>query len=244
MMHEFYKDLVKKFEDSLIKDGLYKSKDRLTFRTKQVFDNIDLKNKSLLEIGCGDGVYSIWARLHGAMPVVGLEPEVDGSTSGSGGTFKEIVNTLNLDNIECLPQTIEGFNPNGVKFDIVLSNSSINHLNEDACVRLHSDLNAQKIYLEIFRKIKSIMNPKGRFIILDNSNRNFFGLFGRRSPFAPAINWKKHQPPEVWIQLLKKAGFAKPKVAWCARYKYLPEVLSRKAVSYFFNSFFRLEVST
>ena len=234
---------IEKFKNLVVSFELFKTEDRLVFRADQVFAGVELQHKTLLEIGCGDGVYSIWAKLNGANSVIGLEPEAKGSSAGSGQKFNSFIWKLKLDGIKCLPETIESFNPNGKKFDIVLSYSSINHLDEYACMELERDLNAQEKYLKIFKKIKSMMRPNGKLIILDNSNKNFFGLFGKRSPFAPDINWKKHQPPEVWIQLLKKSGFANPKVSWCARYKFLSGLLNKKAFAYFFNSFFSLEVS-
>lgn len=234
--------LINKFASLAVKNNLYESKNKLLFRAKQVFSGIDLKDKSLLEIGCGDGAYSIWSRINGVRQVIGLEPEVDGSTSGSSKIFTELTNELNLDNIKCLPQTIERFNPNGIKFDIVLSNMSINHLDENACIKLDKDGDAQKKYLEIFKKIRSLMKPEGKFIILDNSNKNFFWIFKKRSPFCPNINWRKHQPPEVWIKLLKEAGFNNPKVAWPSRYYYLLSLYCPKIISYFIDSFFRLEM--
>ncbi|MDP1853775.1 MAG: class I SAM-dependent methyltransferase [Candidatus Omnitrophota bacterium] len=242
-MIENNNDLINKFTALAVDNMLYKSKNKLLFRAKQVFGDIDLKDKSMLELGCGDGVYSIWAKINGAKRVIGLEPEVDGSTSGSAKIFTELINNLNLDNIDCLPQTIENFNPNGIKFDIVLSNMSINHFDENACIKLNSNLDAQRKYLGIFNKVKSTMKPRGKFIILDNSNKNFFGIFKKRSPFCPNINWRKHQPPKVWIKLLKQAGFGEAKISWPSRYCCLLSLYCHNIISYFIDSFFRIEVT-
>ena len=235
---------IKKFKKLIVNYGLYKAEKKFMFRANQVFGEIDLRNKSLLEIGCGDGVYSIWAKLSGAKHVIGLEPELDGNISGSSMIFKRLINELDLDDIECIPQTIEEFNHNGMKFDIVLSNMSINHLDEDACMRLDTDLDAQEKYLAIFNKIKSIMNHNGKLIILDNSDKNFFKLFNRSSPFCRGVDWRKHQSPKVWVKLLKQADFSDPKISWPSRYFYLKNLYCPKLISFFLDSFFRIEMES
>jgi hypothetical protein len=30
----------------------------------------------------------------------------------------------------------------------------------------------------------------------------------------PTLEWHKHQPPEVWAELLSKVGFAQPWIRW------------------------------
>jgi hypothetical protein len=37
---------------------------------------------------------------------------------------------------------------------------------------------------------------------------------GLKSPFAPTIEWHKHQPPETWTDLLGGVGFRATRVRW------------------------------
>ncbi|OGX15234.1 MAG: hypothetical protein A2166_00400 [Omnitrophica WOR_2 bacterium RBG_13_41_10] len=238
------KELINKFKKLTVKYGLYKSEDRFLFRARQVFRNVNLINKSILEIGCGTGVYSVWAKLNGAKLAVGLEPEVDGCEDESSNIFKKFISELSIDNTECIPQIIEEYKPNGLKFDIVLSNNSINHLDENACMRLDTNLDAQEKYLVIFKKIKSLMNHNGKLIILDNSDKNFFKFLNRNSPFCRGVDFRKHKSPKVWVRLLKQANFSEPKISWPSRYFYLKNLYCPKLLSFFLDSYFRLEMES
>lgn len=42
----------------------------------------------------------------------------------------------------------------------------------------------------------------------------YASLLGIRNPWAPSIEWNKHQPPGVWARLLENAGFRDPRIRW------------------------------
>lgn len=62
--------------------------------------------------------------------------------------------------------------------------------------------------------IFSLSSKGGQLIVCYCSRYNFFALLNIRNPFAPTIEWQKHQAPKVWASLLSKAGFAYPHVMW------------------------------
>jgi hypothetical protein len=35
-----------------------------------------------------------------------------------------------------------------------------------------------------------------------------------RNPFAPSVEWEKHQHPRVWAELLAESGFHSPRIRW------------------------------
>src|SRR5690348_656979 len=49
----------------------------------QIYENTDFQNKTVLEIGCGKGMLCLWAAIHGARHVVGLEPLAEGAYDSS-----------------------------------------------------------------------------------------------------------------------------------------------------------------
>src|SRR5215467_7956967 len=51
--------------------------------SRQLFSDIDFRNKTMLEIGCGKGMLCLWAAMHGARHVVGLEPLAEGAYDSS-----------------------------------------------------------------------------------------------------------------------------------------------------------------
>jgi len=130
-------------------------------------------------------------------------------------------------------------------FDIILMQDSINHLDEEACVKLQYDDEARKKYGLIFRKLSEIAVPGARLIITDFSRYNLFASLGVKNPFVPTSEWDKHQSPDFWSKMLSEYGFMNPEVFWTF---YLASgvrkigrlLLGNRFASYFFNSHFRL----
>jgi len=209
-----------------------------------LFRGIDLRGKSLLDIGCGDGSYMIWAALQGAAPVVGLEPLADGSGKSREVQhwFDSEVERLNLKNIERQSYKLQDFNSRNGTFDTILMAATINHLDEKMCVELKENPEAQKIYLDLFKKLNEMMSRGGKLIITDCSNRNFFGDLGVKNKLNPKIEWHKHHSPKFWAQLLSQAGFNDPKIDWEINYliNYLGIYRVPRLLSYLTTSGFRL----
>ena len=193
----------------------------LDHRCRQVFNRVgDLAYKSMLEIGGGEGFFSLWALAHGVNSVTILEPEMDGSRPGTGRRLIEHARQLNLSDskMEFQPVSFQAYRANAEDFDIILSYSSINHLDEPACAQLDRSKDAKTTYLRIFEKVYDFLRTGGHFLISDAGRLNFWGFLRLRSPFAPTIDWKKHQEPVVWEGLLKKAGFEIVALDWLRFY--------------------------
>ncbi|MFX0200043.1 MAG: hypothetical protein ACFFCW_28310 [Candidatus Hodarchaeota archaeon] len=60
----------------------------LEHRCRQLFARVGgLAGRSLLEIGSGEALFSLWALAHGAERVILLEPEANGAKHGMGKRF-------------------------------------------------------------------------------------------------------------------------------------------------------------
>ena len=219
----------------------------LPYVCRQIFEDIDLNDRSVLEIGCGKGIFGYWASLQGARRFVGLEPLEEGSFDSTQiySEHKHVVDELGYKNNEILPNTIQDFGWKGEPFDVVLSMASVNHLDEDSCVRLRESAQAREKYVDIFRQIAEMTKPAGKLIVMDCANRNLFGDLGITNPLARTIEWEKHQAPEYWAELLKLAGFKEPRISWPSG-----KILSRlginsrgRLLNYLTTSFFRLEMT-
>ncbi len=214
---------------------------------RQLFRNIDFRNKKLLEIGCGKGMLCLWAALHGASESVGLEPLAEGAFDSSEchRDFRTMARELSLSQAEILPNTVQDYEVENDHFDVVLSVASINHLDEKACMALLDSPAAVQTYESIFRRIALMMKVGGKLIIMDAARHNLFGDMGVRNPITPNIEWFKHQQPEYWASLLSRCGFAEPHVTWASgkllRYAGIGRL--PKFVSYFGQSVFRLEMT-
>jgi SAM-dependent methyltransferase len=186
----------------------------LRFYTSRLFEGVPLKRAVVLDIGAGDGLYSLYTVGAGATRLVALEPEVAGSSPGMRERFESAATRLGADSAELRAETFQEYDPGQERFNVVLSHSSINHLDEPACVELQRDEGARASYKELFAKLAAMTSPGGSLVVADCSNRNLFAHLPVRNPVARYIEWEKHQPPEVWIDLLQEAGFEEPRVWW------------------------------
>jgi SAM-dependent methyltransferase len=209
-----------------------------------LFRGIDFEGKRVLDIGGGDGMYSFYAAAMGAAEVVCLEPEAAGSIGGELHMFERGRAAMPHLPVRLVAQCVGDYaDPAG--FDVVALMASINHLDEEACTRLHYDAKARAAYLRVFRHIASLTRPGGRLIIMDCTRYNFFAALGFTNPLCRTIEWHKHQAPRTWARLLAQAGFEKPSVSWEPLYRLGPAVqalLANKAAAWFLKSMFRLEM--
>lgn len=213
----------------------------------QLFPGIDFNGKSMLEIGCSNGRYCVWASVNGASPVIGLEPLGHGSGSSQNAQyyFMNFVKSLKLKNINILPERIQDYECEDNYFDIVLMISSINHLDEESCINLKKSSGAKENYLSIFRKLNRIIKKGGELIVLESSNKNLFADLGFSvNPLNKKIAFKKHHEPEYWANLLSSCGFINAKISWLSksRYRYLGFPLRNKVMAYLLATNFRLSM--
>ena len=82
--------------------------------------NTPLEGKSVLEIGCGEGWLGLYAACEGALRVVGLEPEADGSRSDVLGDFRRLSEKLGLGQVRASGQVFQRYDPENELFDLVL----------------------------------------------------------------------------------------------------------------------------
>jgi SAM-dependent methyltransferase len=222
---------------------MYSNPKNLQFHMNAIFDGMEFSNKKVLDIGGGKGLYTFYSAAMGAQTAICLEPEGDGSNDGVHDLFREVNQTLGLENAQLKANTLQQFDPGHQTFDLILMHNSINHLDEDACQNLHHDQEAQQTYLELFQRIYDMASPGARLIVCDCSRTNAWALLKLRNPFAPSIEWEKHQSPKLWARLLKQAGFQNPTIRWSS-FNRLGKpgklLLGNKFMAYFLRSHFCL----
>lgn len=233
-----------KYFSLVIGEGLYSSRRSLEFYLNFLFKDMSFKGKSMLDIGAGTGIFSFYAACMGASEVISLEPEAEGSSQGMMEIFKKLQSGLmNQVKVKLVPKTLQDFNSNDRKFDIILLHDYINHLDEEACMRLKYNIGAINIYRKVFEKLSNLASTMSKLIIVDCSRYNFFYLCLLKNPFASNIEWQKHQPPKYWAKLLSDFGFHNPKIRWSSpnRLHAIGRLaLGNKFASYFLGSRFCL----
>lgn len=225
--------------------GLVSSPETARSQFEDLFEGIDLDKKRMLDIGGGSGICSFYAANKGAAEVVCLEPEAHGSTWVFTRAFDRIRSEYPDAPVRLDTRTIQEYSSSDT-FDVVLMRASINHIDEDACIRLLNDKKAWERYKQVFTRIGAQVAPGGKLVISDCTRRNFFPLVGLKNPLCPAIEWHKHHTPEVWARLLAEAGFRDPKVSWEPLYRLGKPgrlLLRNKAAAYFLKGMFRLEMT-
>lgn len=206
---------------------------------KWAFNGIDFRNKTVLDVGGGNGIYSYYAKHMGASRCLNLEPFADGSDN------IKVVGKSEIEELEIdtLPQTFQEFNPK-FEFDIIILHDSINHLDEENFSYIHNDEKAYKVYVDIVAKIHSMLSTDGHVVVADCSRINFFNSIGLRNPFAPSIEWELHQHPPLLIKLFAANNLELVSLRWSPfkRFGSFGRLLSKLGfpISYFMQSHFNM----
>ena len=168
---------------------------------KWAFNDLDFNDKTVLDIGGGNGIYSYYAKYKGDKFCMNLEPFEAGSKN---------IQILDNDNdqylsIEINNQTFQDFSHED-KFDIIISHDSTNHLDEEVFCKIHSDKESYESYTKPINKICEMLAYVGSIIVTDCSSKNFWGILGLKSPFAPSIDWHLHQAPNLIKKMFQAEG--------------------------------------
>jgi SAM-dependent methyltransferase len=186
----------------------------LRFLLEMTFEDIPFTDRSVLDITTGQGTASFYAACAGAAKVVSLDPDGAGSQSHTHQNFARLGELLPGRQVELRPEALPDFDPGGERFDVVIAMTSINHIDEDACIRLKHDPEARAAYLRVLTRFAELAAPGADLMVSDVSRYNLFAQLGIKNPIAPRIEWHKHQSPKLWAALLERVGFDSPRIRW------------------------------
>ena len=227
----------------MMENRLHSTRHGLQYSLQMLFRDIPLRGKRVLDIGGGAGQHTFYSAVSGAQMVTCLEPESAGAETNIAAKFEQLKESLGCPNVRFRATTFQDYQAEDGPFDIILLHNSINHLNEEKCIRLLNDPEARTIYREIFQKLFDFTTAGGHLIVCDCTRYNLFATFGLRSPLCPSIEWHKHQSPTFWTGMLAEVGFNEPNVSWSSysRFGRWGHALMGNAVAAFFlTSHFRL----
>ena len=238
---ELKKIRIKKYYNVMKNHLTDRAIDRLRHQMDFQYKSIKFDGLRVLDIGGGNGIHSFYAAASGASEILIIEPEDDGSTAGVLAQFDVWKKELGDPNVQLLKATVQDYEHSGQPFDLIIIQDAINHLDEEACVKLRHDKKSRKNFERIFSKLASVSHSGTILHFSDCSSRNFYPAMGMKNPFDPGIEWEKHQPPHVWINMLQKVGFQLIEKRWSTptRLGGLGKLASGSSLlAYFFTSHF------
>jgi 2-polyprenyl-3-methyl-5-hydroxy-6-metoxy-1,4-benzoquinol methylase len=218
----------------------YKTPQRYRSRCEFVFKDVPLAGKRVLDVGSGPGSLTLWAALSGAESVVALEPEAEGSVAASISTLQALSSKVGLDDVVKLEVAYlqDASLLRQGPFDVAVLYDVINHLDEAAVPLLPAE-DAVKSYVSILGHLRRVLAPGAVVVVADCGRHNLWNQLGMRSPVAPTIEWHKHQQPEVWVEVFRRAGFEFFDLRWSPIHPF-GSISSLRAVQYAFSSHFVL----
>jgi SAM-dependent methyltransferase len=205
-------DAVARYAQALAGTGV--DPGRYVTYAERLFHGVPLAGRRVLDVGGGAGLISFYAGARGAS-VVCLEPGAEGSNPQMDAVYARLTERLgDAVDVRRDPHTFQQLDPEAEAFDVLVLHNSVNHLDEDACRALPRDTRARDTYANLFRALRAMARPGADLLVADCARLNLFGLLGLRNPFVPDVEWRLHQQPRVWAELLAEAGFADFRVRW------------------------------
>lgn len=228
------------FDNMLQECGIPRSKGYHYYFQNYIFRDIDLTNKSILDVGGGNGIASFFATSFGdRCRSLVVDPIDDGSNSLMLDQYSKM-NQLFASKVDFFKGYTSELTVHE-KFDVIIMHNSINHVGENIVSQLAVNEKARSEYKELLKDILKFSNPGTLLIIADCARKNFWGDFNLPNPVAPTIEWILHQQPEVWSDMLAELGCMHSSTQWTARREFKGigrYLLANRYCSYMLNSHF------
>ena len=165
---------------------------------------ISFKNKTVLDIGCGNGDFLILCSfIEKASNCIGLDSaEGKGSEKNTLEIFQQNIDLLNLNNVKYIKSDIFEYSPENKQFDIITANFSLHHIIKTTKNILSSQELIKKS-LVLFNKIYSLLKPNGIFLIKEVSKYNlsrYIPIYGKILKLDN-INWKTKHLQSEYIEI-------------------------------------------
>lgn len=234
--------------EAMLREDKYGDLARYALGAERFFGPVALSGRRILEIGSGRGLTTMFLALQGASRVVSMEPGLAGSRTGLQSIQQRRIEALGLqDVVELVDADFNTWDGGDRRFDIIVSESSINHLYESPHHALrHRETHDR--YQVIWRKVRGLLAAGGVFCVSDACRYGFFSMtkrLGLRRPWDGkrlTTNWRIHQNAGVWSTIARESGFSSVEVDYPLPYplRHLGPVVANPVVNFFLRARFIL----
>lgn len=217
--------------------------DAFLFHADEQLNGISLYDKTILDVGCGNGAFSLYLALFGkAKNVIALdEAEGNGSKPEAFRQLKRVVETHSIPNITIVKSSLYDCEIPENSFDIIVGNFSLHHaINPFGA--LFQDREARQSSLSTFKLLHTLLKDTGRIVLREMSRINFWRFLPYKWKMSH-IDWKGHATLHEWRWIIKKAGFCNVHHAFLTPFalRAFPSFLIRNIyANFFFSSSFYL----
>jgi SAM-dependent methyltransferase len=178
--------------------------DTFFYHLQEQFRGMDLTNRSVVEIGCGDGLVSLWlALVKNVQNIVAIdEYEGVGEDKDNYRFFKEVIEKNGV-NIELIKMDFLENNFKPCSFDLVFANYALHHIvRTEKCIS--NDAETRNHWIALFSEIRRILKKDGVLIIKEVTRFNVWRFLPLRFGF---MDWKIHPAKKEFAYVIQKAGF-------------------------------------
>jgi SAM-dependent methyltransferase len=205
MGNKFTIEIYKNWYNSCVAELNDNSEKYLYHLYKQI-SILDLKNKKILEIGCGKGAVSLFLAMFFEIEKITSLDEAagEGAPIGINNTLREAVNNFNINNIEVVDKDImRNSYPDGF-FDILIANNALHHVIDSG--KITGDNNVHKEYSKLFIELRRLLCEGGYLSINEFSRLSIWSWFPIKFRWKN-IEWDLHPTQKEWLSVIKEAGF-------------------------------------
>lgn len=175
------------------------------------------EQKNVLDIGCGDGLKTLFYAIFGkARYVTGIDSYLGhGSAINNQVKFKNHIDNLGVKNVSIIVDDFLIHNFSEESYDVICASDTLHHLYASEKRALHSE-EVFRSYQSILSKIYRLLRPNGFFCLRECQKYSF----QRWIPlWRNEIEWSSKQMSTDWIALLKATGFQQISLHYYVPYK-------------------------
>lgn len=181
--------------------------DAFLFHAEEQLNGMCLCDKTILEIGCGNGAFSLYMALCGtAKNVIALdEADGNGSAPEAFQQLKKAVEKHSIPNITTVKSSLYDCELPENSFDIIVGNFSLHHaINPFGA--LFKDRKARQSSFSTFKLLHTLLKDTGTIVLREMSRINIWRFLPYKWKMGH-IDWNGHATLREWRWIIKKAGF-------------------------------------